>query len=313
MTLLLILQSLLQASVRMAAPLIYTSVGETYNERAGVVNIGLEGIMLIGAVTAYLVMYGAQSVALAVAAAAISAGIFGAVFALVTVTLRANQIVTGTAINLIGLGLSSFVYRVVFGTVPAARIEPLEPTYIPFLSDLPFLGPILFQHNWLVYGALLLPFLAALILNKTMLGLSIRAVGEHPRAVATAGLPVIRLRYGTTIFGAMLAGIGGAYLTIAWANVFVENMVAGRGFIALAIVVFGRWRPLGVFLASLLFGFTYALQLRLQVQNLQVAYQFFLVLPYLATLVAMIAQSLRPLRGQAVQPKALGVPYEERA
>ncbi len=308
MTLLLILQSLLQASVRMAAPLIYTSVGETYNERAGVVNIGLEGIMLIGAVTAYLVMYGAQSVALAVAAAAISAGIFGAIFAVVTVTLRANQIVTGTAINLIGLGLSSFVYRVVFGTVPAARIEPLEPTHIPFLSDIPFLGPILFQHNWLVYGALLLPFLAALILNKTMLGLSIRAVGEHPRAVATAGLSVIRLRYGTIIFGAMLAGIGGAYLTIAWANVFVENMVAGRGFIALAIVVFGRWRPLGVFLASLLFGFTYALQLRLQVQNLQVAYQFFLVLPYLATLVAMIL-----LRGQSVQPKALGVPYEERA
>lgn len=308
MDILLILQSLLQTTLRMAAPLIYTSVGETYNERAGLVNIGLEGIMLIGAVTAYLVAFSTQSVALAAVAAALTAGVFGAIFALVTVSLRANQIVTGTAINLIGLGLSSFVYRVAFGAVPAARIQPLTAARLPVLSDIPLLGPILFQHNWLVYAALVLPFVAALVLNKTMLGLAIRAAGEHPRAVATAGLSVIRLRYGAAIFGAMLAGVGGAYLTIAWANVFVENMVAGRGFIALAIVVFGRWRPLGVFLACLLFGFTYALQLRLQVQNLQVAYQFLQILPYLATLVAMIL-----LRGQSVQPKALGVPYEERA
>ena len=308
MSIILILQSLLEATLRMAAPLIYTSVGETYNERAGVVNIGLEGIMLIGACTAYLVMYGTHSIALAVASGALVAGMFGVVFAFVTVTLQANQIVTGTAFNLIGLGLSSFVYRVVFGTVSAARIESLAPTPIPFLSRIPFLGPILFQQNLLVYGALLLPFVAALVLNKTMLGLALRAAGEHPKSVATAGLSVTKLRYGAAIFGAMMAGIGGAYLTVAWANVFVENMVAGRGFIALAIVVFGRWRPVGVLLASLLFGFTYALQLRLQVQNFQVAYQFLLILPYLATLVAMIL-----LRGEAVSPKALGTPFEERA
>ncbi len=309
MAIILILQSLLEATLRMGAPLIYTSVGETYNERAGVVNIGLEGLMLIGACTAYLVVFGTQNILMAVAAAALVAGLFGVVFAYVTVTLQANQIVTGTAFNLIGLGLSSFVYRVVFGAMPAARIQPLEPYAVPLLSRIPFLGPILFDQNWLVYGALLLPVVAALVLNKTMLGLALRATGEHPRAVATAGLRVSGLRYGAAIFGAMMAGIGGAYLTIAWANVFVENMVAGRGFIALAIVVFGRWRPMGVLLASLLFGFTYALQLRLQIQNIQVAYQFLLILPYLATLVAMIL-----LRGQtSVQPKALGTPYEERA
>lgn len=308
MTIIFILQSLLEATLRMAAPMIYTSVGETYNERAGVVNIGLEGLMLIGACTAYLVMFGTHSITLAVAAGALVAGLFGIVFAFVTVTLQANQIVTGTAFNLIGLGLSSFVYRVVFGTMQAARIEPMATTPIPLLSEIPVLGPIFFQQNLLVYGALLLPLVAALVLNKTMLGLALRAAGEHPKSVATAGLSVTKLRYGAAIFGATLAGIGGAYLTVAWANVFVENMVAGRGFIALAIVVFGRWRPIGVLLASLLFGLTYALQLRLQVQNLQVAYQFLLILPYLATLVAMIL-----LRGESVQPKALGTPFKERA
>ncbi len=308
MELLLALQSLLQASLRMAAPLIYTSVGETYDERAGVVNIGLEGLMLLGAVTGYVVMFYTQAIGLAVVCAALVAGLFGLIFAFVTVTLQANQIVTGTALNLIGLGLSSFVNRVVFKDMPGARVEPLPSLPIPVLSRIPFFGPILFDQNWLVYGALLLTFVAALVLNKTMLGLAIRAVGEHPRAVATAGLPVVRLRYGAAIFGAMVAGIGGAYLPIAWANLFVENMVAGRGFIALAIVVVGRWTPVGALLASILFGFTYALQLRLQTQNLHLAYQFLQVLPYIVTVLVMIF-----MRGQAAQPKAMGVPYSERA
>lgn len=308
MALLLILQSLLQASLRMAAPLIYTSVGETYNQRAGVVNIGLEGIMLIGAVTAFGVTFYLKSIGLAVVAAALVAGFFGLIFAYVTITLQANQIVTGTAMNLIGLGLSSFVYRVAFRDLPGARIEPLAPISIPVLSKIPFIGPVLFEQNALVYGALLLTIVAAFVMNKTMLGLTIRAVGEHPAAVATAGLPVSRLRYGAAIFGAMMAGVGGAYLPVAWGNTFVENMVAGRGFIALAIVVFGRWTPLGAFLASILFGFTYALQLRLQTQNLRVAYQLLQVLPYIATLVIMVI-----LRGRSTQPKAMGAPYSERA
>lgn len=308
MALLLALESLLQASLRMAAPLIYTSVGETYNERAGVINLGLEGLMLVGAVTAFGVTYFLKSIGLAIVSAALAAGLIGLAFAYVTITLQANQIVTGTAINLIGLGLSSFVNRVALQGTAGARIEPLAAVPIPILSDIPFIGPILFEQNLLVYGAILLTIISAVVLNKTMLGLAIRAVGEHPRAVSTAGLTVPRLRYGACIFGATLAGIGGAYLSIAWANVFVENMVAGRGFIALAIVVFGRWTPVGAFLASILFGFMYALQLRLQTQNLQVAYQILQVLPYIATLVVMII-----LRDRSAQPKALGTPYSERA
>ncbi|GIK73750.1 MAG: ABC transporter permease [Chloroflexota bacterium] len=302
------LQALLQATVRMAAPLTFTAVGETYGERAGVINIGLEGLMLIGAVTAYAVAFASGSIWLGVLAAGLAAMVFGVLFGVVTITLGANQIVTGAALNLVGLGLSSFIYRAFFGTVTDRAIQPLETVKTPLLSQIPVLGPVLFEQNLLVYAALLLAPLAAWVLNRTMLGLAIRSVGEHPKATATAGLSVIGLRYGAVAFGALLAGVGGAYLSVAYANQFVENMVAGRGFIALAIVVFGRWSPLGALWASLLFGFTFALQLRLQAANIQIAYQFLQILPYVATIVAMIL-----LRGQSAQPKALGVPYTERA
>lgn len=302
------LQALLQATVRMAAPLTFTAVGETYGERAGVINIGLEGLMLIGAVVAYAVAFASGSIWLGVLAAGLAALVFGVLFGVVTITLGANQIVAGAALNLVGLGLSSFIYRAFFGAVTDRAIQPLETVKIPLLSQIPVLGPVLFEQNLLVYAALLLAPLAALVLNRTMLGLAIRSVGEHPKSTATAGLSVIGLRYGAVAFGALLAGVGGAYLSVAYANQFVENMVAGRGFIALAIVVFGRWSPLGALWASLLFGFTFALQLRLQAANIQIAYQFLQILPYVATIVAMIL-----LRGQSAQPKALGVPYTERA
>ena len=302
------LQALLQATVRMAAPLTFTAVGETYGERAGVINIGLEGLMLIGAVVAYAVAFASGNIWLGVLAAGLAAMVFGVLFGIVTITLGANQIVAGAALNLVGLGLSSFIYRAFFGTVTDRAIQPLEAVKIPLLSQIPVLGPVLFEQNLLVYAALLLAPLAALVLNRTMLGLAIRSVGEHPKATATAGLSVIGLRYGAVAFGALLAGVGGAYLSVAYANQFVENMVAGRGFIALAIVVFGRWSPMGALWASLLFGFTFALQLRLQAANIQIAYQFLQILPYVATIVAMIL-----LRGQSAQPKALGVPYTEQA
>ncbi len=302
------LQALLQATVRMAAPLTFTAVGETYGERAGVINIGLEGLMLIGAVVAYAVAFASGNIWLGVLAAGLAAMVFGVLCGVVTITLGANQIVAGAALNLVGLGLSSFIYRAFFGTVTDRAIQPLEAVKIPLLSQIPVLGPVLFEQNMLVYMALLLAPLAAWVLNRTMLGLAIRSVGEHPKATATAGLSVIGLRYGAVAFGALLAGVGGAYLSVAYANQFVENMVAGRGFIALAIVVFGRWSPLGALWASLLFGFTFALQLRLQAANIQIAYQFLQILPYVATIVAMIL-----LRGQSAQPKALGIPYTERA
>ncbi|MGL4651231.1 MAG: ABC transporter permease [Caldilineaceae bacterium] len=301
-------QALLQASLRMAAPLTFTAVGETWAERSGVINIGLEGLMLIGAIVGYTVAWAGGSVWAGVGAAALVAGGFGALFALVTVTLGANQIVAGAALNLIGLGLSSYLYRALFSTVGDRAITPLGPIDIPFLSSIPFVGPVLFQQNALVYLAIAVALGSGWVLNRTMVGLAVRSAGEHPKATATAGLSVLRLRYAAVIFGGMLAGVGGAYLSVAYANQFVENMVAGRGFIALAIVVFGRWTPTGALLASLLFGFTFALQLRLQAQDMQIPYQFLQILPYVATIVVMIL-----LRGQTAQPRALGVPFVERA
>ncbi len=306
MELLNTLQSLIQAALRMGTPLAYTAIGETYGERAGVINIGLEGLMLIGALAAYAVAFFTGSITLAVAAAALVTGLFGGLFAFVTITLKANQIIAGVTLNLVGLGLTSFMHRTLFAEMTTRAITPLAPIQIPGLSDLPLVGPILFQQNLLVYGVLLLAPLASFVLNRTMLGLALRSVGEHPRATATAGLPVAKLRYGAVIFGAALAGIGGAYLPVAHANQFVEGMVAGRGFIALAIVVFGRWTPQGALWASLLFGFTFALQFRLQTQDLQVAYQFIQIMPYAATIALMII-----LRNRSAQPKSLGVPYEE--
>jgi simple sugar transport system permease protein len=303
-----ILVSLLQAALRMMAPLTFTAVGETYSERAGVINIGLEGLMLIGALTAYATAYFSGSILVGLLSAMLAAGLFGLLFAVVTVSLKANQIIAGTALNLIGLGGTSYAHRALFGSLPGDHaLTPLTAIRIPVLSELPVIGPLLFQQNALVYVALALTGVAAFVLNYTSLGLALRAVGEHPKAVATAGMSVAQLRYGAVIFGAMLAGLGGAYLSLAHANQFVENMVAGRGFIALAIVVFGRWRPGGALWASLLFGFTFALQLRLQIADLRVAYQLLQVLPYLATIVAMIL-----LRGQIAQPRALGVPYTEQ-
>jgi len=298
------LQSILQATMRMATPLIYPSIGELIEERAGLINIGLEGLMLIGAVTAYIVAFFTGSSLLGVFIAAIITGLFGGMFGFITINLKANQIVTGTAFNLFGLGLTSFVFRVLFSDVIKGQVKSLQITRIPILSEIPFFGPIFFQHNLLVYAAFGLVLFAVWVLNKTMIGVSLRAVGEHPRAVTTAGLSVTRLRYGATIFMGMMAGIGGAYLPVVQGNIFVENMVAGRGFIALVIVVFGRWKPSGVLLASLLFGFTYALQLRLQAQDLQVPYQLLQTLPYLVTILVMIF-----FKGYSVQPKSLGVPY----
>jgi|YNPMSStandDraft_1061717.scaffolds.fasta_scaffold17843_2 ABC-type uncharacterized transport system permease subunit len=301
--------SLLQAALRMATPLIYAAIGETYSERAGLLNLGIEGLMLIGALTAYTIAFFYQSILLGVLGAAIIAGFFGLLFAFTTVTLKANQVIIGTALNLIGLGMTSYVHRMLFNTLAGSsgNVKVLPIIRVPILKDIPLIGPVLFEQNLLVYIALLLVPIAGFVLFKTSLGLALRAVGEHPKATATAGLSVTRLRYGAMIFAAMMAGIGGAYLPVAHANTFVENMVAGRGFIALAIVVFARWNPINVLWASLLFGFTFALQFRLQIANLRVAYQFLQILPYVVTLLTMVV-----LRGQTAQPKALAVPYTEQ-
>ncbi|MCC6146616.1 MAG: ABC transporter permease [Anaerolineaceae bacterium] len=301
------LQLLLQATLRMATPLVLAGIGETFSERAGVINIGLEGYMLIGAFAAYTTVFYTDNLFLAILAAVLVTVLFGIAFAYFTITVKANQIIAGAVLNIIGLGISGYLYRILFAqTLKASAVRTFQQIPIPLLKDIPLLGPTLFDQNILVYSTYLLVPLAAIILYKTSLGLVLRATGEHPHAVESLGIRVIHIRYGAVIFAAMLAGIGGAYLSIAYANQFVENMTAGRGFIALAMVAFGQWNPIYVWLAGLLFGSTFGLQLRLQAGQTAIPYQFLQILPYVVTFIALIIS-----HGRSMQPKAMGIPFEK--
>ncbi|NPV57766.1 MAG: ABC transporter permease [Anaerolineae bacterium] len=303
-----IAQSILAATWRMATPLIYTAIGEIFTERSGVINIGLEGIMLIGALSGYVVTSYTDSLFLGISSAVLSGIISGLLFSLFTVTIKANQIVVGAAFNMIGTGLTGFIYRTLYsgGSTDKLVLDTFPSIKIPLLSDIPFFGEILFQQNLMVYATVVLVPLAAFILSKTAFGLYVKAVGEHPKAADTSGINVTLIRYISTTIGATLAALGGAYLSMAHANQFVEGIATGRGFIALAVVVFGRWSPWGAMGASLLFGVFYALQLRLQAMSGNVIpYQFLQVLPYLATLIVLVS-----LKGRGAEPKALGKPYK---
>lgn len=297
--------TILAATWRLATPLIYTAIGEVFAERSGVLNIGLEGIMLFGAFTGFTVAYFVHSYEMGLLAAVGIGILIGALFALFVVTIKANQIVVGAALNMIGMGMTGFLYRTTFtSTVLASQAFPT--INIPFLSQLPVLGEILFQHNLLVYATVLLAVAASFVLYHTAFGLAVRSLGEHPKAADTVGINVVAIRYACCMIGGALAALGGAYMTIAYTNQFVEQITSGRGFIALAVVVFGRWNPWGAFWASILFGVFYALQLRMQVMtNAFIPYQIWQALPYIATLTVLVG-----LRGKSAAPKALGVPYE---
>jgi ABC-type uncharacterized transport system permease subunit len=300
-------QTVLAATWRLATPLIYASVGELFAERSGVLNIGLEGIMLFGAFAGYAAAAVSGSPVVGLLAAIVSGLLLGLLFAFFTVTVKANQIVVGAALNMIGLGMTGFLYRTWFD-INTRGVKTFAPIDIPVLSRLPLVGEVLFKQSLLVYATLIVVPLAAFLLYRTGFGLAVRSVGEHPKAADTVGISVPTIRYACVALGAALAGVGGAFLTLSHTNLFVEGMVAGRGFIALAVVVFGRWKPWGVFWASLLFGVFYGLQLHLQAMtNSVIPYQFWQALPYLATLIVLVA-----MRGRTGAPRALGVPYNAR-
>ncbi len=298
---------ILAATWRMATPLIYASVGEVFAERSGVINLGLEGIMLVGAFNAYTAAFYSGSLWLGLLAALFTGVLLGLLFAFFTVTIKANQIVVGTAFNLAGSGISGFLFESIFlkSNYSSLGIPTFNDLSFPFLTKIPYLGDILFHYNILVYITVLLVPLASFVLYKTAFGLAVRSVGAHPKAADTMGISVSRMRYICVVIGSVLTALGGATLTLAFANQFVEDMTSGRGFIALAAVVFGGWTPWGATAASLLFGVFYALQLRVQAMNsVLLPYQFLQVLPYVATVLALIS-----VRHRAGSPKALGVPY----
>lgn len=305
--------ALFASTVRAATPLILAALGGIFSERSGVVNIALEGIMLIGAFFAMLISYLGQQLGLpplvSALAGAVGAMIFGflisMIHAVVSIRYRADQVVSGVAINILALGLTGFLLQQIFntsGNSPSVPSLPAAP--IPLLSSIPVLGPIFFNQPPIVYAAILAVPIAAFVLFRTALGLRLRAVGEHPKAADTVGINVFQLRYLGVAVSGVLAGLGGAYLSLGQLNIFTENMTNGRGFIALAAVIFGKWNPWGALGACLLFGFADAIQISLQNAGVNIPSDFLLMLPYVLTLVALAG-----FIGRSNPPAASGVPY----
>ena len=304
------ISNLILATVRMAVPLIFIATAELYSERAGMVNIGLEGLAAIGSLVGFLMCYITGSAWIGILCGAIAGILVNMIYAFATVTLCANHTVYGMAINIFAPALASFINRIYFGAGSQLnQIKLMETVNIPGLKEIPFIGTLLFNQTPMVYLAFALIIFTSVFFNQTKAGLNYKSVGEHPKAAATLGIPVIRIKYLSCVICGALAGIGGAYLTTCYSNTFVEGSTAGRGFIGLAAVIFGRWTAVGVMLACLFFGFCDALQIRLQVMSIGIPYQFFQMIPYLATIIV-----LSILGGKKSGPAAKGQPYrpEER-
>jgi general nucleoside transport system permease protein len=301
----------LAAIVRIATPLLFATLGEMLSERAGVLNLGIEGIMLAAAMSGFTVAFFAGDPWVGAAAAIATGALLGLVHAVLTVALGLSQHVAGIGLTLFSSGLAYYVYRLVFGqqsTPPSIKGFATLP--VPILSDIPVVGPVLFDQFALTYIAMALVPLLAFILYRTPWGLALRMVGENPRAADSAGVNVLAVRFQAVILGGALMGIAGAFLTMAQFNAFTFGVISGRGWIAIALVVFGRWDPLRSAGAALLFAAIDALQLRLQAAGLgHIPYEAFLVLPFLLTIVAMAVMSR-----DAVAPAALLKPFrrEER-
>jgi simple sugar transport system permease protein len=291
--------------------LLLATLGEMFAERGGVLNLGVEGIMLLGAMTGFSAAYFSGSLWLGIAAAAATGLVFAALMGLLTVSLGLSQHVSGLGVTLLCSGLAFFFYRLIFGQPsqpPHVKAFQTEP--IPLLSDIPGLGPALFDHYALVYMAFLLVPLSAFLLYRTPWGLNLRSVGENPHAAASAGVSVAALRYQGLLISGMLMGVAGAYLSLAQFNAFTFGVISGRGWVCIALVVLGQWSPWRVAVAALLFGSVDALQLRLQSSGaIDVPYQIFLMLPFVVTIVAMAV-----LARSARAPAALLIPFrkEER-
>jgi general nucleoside transport system permease protein len=291
---------LLAAGIRLAMSIGIAALGEVVGQRSGVLNVGVEGIMLLGAFLAALGAVTSGSPWGGLALACLGGLLLGALHGLFAIVLRADQIVSGIAIVVLGLGLSSFLFRLTMGAAPSA-LPAFRVLDFGALSTLPVIGPVLFGQNILVYLTFGLALILWFVLARTPLGLAIRACGENPEAADADGINVNAVRFGCVLFGGAMAGIGGAYLAIAQINSFVENMVVGRGFIAISCVVFGRWHPLGALAAALGFGITEAAQIRLQTWYPEVPYQFFVMLPYLLAIGALVFMAR-----SAALPQALG-------
>ncbi len=294
---------ILVSGIRLATPYLYAAIGETFGQRSGMLNLGVDGIMLMGAFFGFYVVFLTDNYWLGLLVAIIVGGIMGLATAFINVTLQAQQGISGIGVFLFGLGMSDLLFQKLVNDVETVSGFPKAP--IPLLSKIPVIGEIFFNQDVLVYGAYLLVPLAWFILNKTTLGLKINSVGENPAAADTLGVSVTGIRYLTVTLGGVLAGIAGASLSIALLGVFQQNLTNGMGFIAIALVYFGGWRPLGVLAGSLIFSMVNSLQIWVQVIGIPIPSDVAVMLPYILTILVLVLSS-----GRFRQPSALTKPYE---
>ena len=299
--------SLLASMIRLSTPLILAALGGMFSERGGVINIALEGIMLGGAFTAAAVTVRAQDPWIGLLCGAAAGAGVSLILAVAAIEFHADQVVVGTAINIMFLGVPALVSGALFestGSTPQLPREQTLPDWnIPLIGNIPFLGQLVSGHKPIVYFALLMVPVSYYVLFRTRFGLRLRAVGENPEAADTAGVSVRRMRYAGVMLSGLLAGVAGAYLSIGQNSLFTRNMTAGRGFIALAALIFGKWHPVGAFLACLLFGLADALAIRMQ-GVVHIPVQMIQIIPYVLTLVVLAG-----FIGRATPPKAIGTPY----
>ena len=295
----------LAATVRMATPLVIATLGETFAERSGVLNLGIEGMMIFGALAGFLTTYFTKSLWLGVLVATLSGIAFGWLMAFLTVTLSLSQHVSGLGITIFASGLAYYTYRAAIGspTVPPT-IKAFSTLKIPLLWKIPVLGPILFDQYAITYIGILLVPLAGYIIYKTTFGLSLRAVGENPEAADAMGINVYKIRYTALLIAGGLAGLSGAFFTLAEFNMFLYDIVAGRGWVAIALVIFANWIPSKVLWGALFFGSIDAIGLRLQGTAIKVPFQVYLMLPYIFTIIVLIL-----IARNASYPSALLKPY----
>lgn len=306
---LIVILAIIASALRLATPLIFASLGGVFSERSGVFNIALEGIMIMGAFFAVLTTYFTNSPWLGVLTAIVVGIITSLLLAVLAVHLKADQTITGVAINLLTASLTAYLLEIIWnrsGQTDPLQNKMLSKNLFPALEELPVIGVFFAQLPIFVYIALIMVFVSYYVLWKTPFGLRVRAVGEHPRAADTVGIDVYKIRYICVMISGALAGLAGASLSLGSVNLFREGMTAGKGFIAIAAMIFGKWHPIGAMLASIFFGLTEAIQIQASMLGLKMPSEFLQALPYIATILALVG-----VVGKAVGPAAGGKPYDK--
>jgi general nucleoside transport system permease protein len=304
-----IITTIIQVGLHSATPILFVALGEMIVERSGVLNLGLEGMMIIGALAGFYFGLISGSFIIGMIMAIVITGLFSLIHGFLVLSLKANQVVSGLSLTFLGLGLASFFGRnFINKAAPFIRDLP-----VPFLSDIPVIGKIFFSQNILVYFSFLLIPILWFFLYRTKHGLHLQVCGESPVTADTAGINVLRTRYIAVFFGGAMAGIGGAFLTLADSSTWINGISAGRGWIAVAIVIFGGWDPIKVTIGSYLFGSLAALQFRLQAYGITIPPTILEMIPYIFTIIVLTITSIRGLSQKIGSPKALGNPYERES